>query len=272
MTDRATLATALEDGVLTVHLDRPERLNALDTAMRAELADLWDAVADDPQVRVVVVTGRGRAFCAGADTADLPGGAPRVPGPPARDLVPSPRVEVPVLVAVNGPCIGGGLRLVAHADIVLAGESAWFSDPHVSLGQTSGPCALGLAAKASAAAVAPLVLAGAGHRMDAREAREVGLVSEVLADPDLLPRARELARAIAAQSPTAVRRTVAVLRAQVRAAAGDGWDAAWAAIDEMWTHPDGAEARAARSEGRAPVWAAPTPVRGSSPREEDNDD
>ncbi|WP_219924256.1 enoyl-CoA hydratase/isomerase family protein [Nocardioides campestrisoli] len=265
-----TLGVSVEAGVAEVRLARADRLNALSSRMRAELAALWRELAADPSVRVVVVTGEGRAFSAGADFEELAPTDAADAGdarPAPADFVPSPVLEVPVLVAVNGLCLGGALRFVADADVVLAAEDAWFSDPHVSLGQTSGPCALGLAARAGSAAVAPLALAGAAYRMDARQAQAVGLVSEVVPSERLLERAHELARMIAVQSPTAVRRTLALLRRRTRAQVEDLMPDAWAAIDEMWAHPDVAEASDARAEGRPPVWADPVPS-GASSKEE----
>lgn len=251
-----TLEVWAAEGVAEVRLSRTDRLNALDGRMRGELAALWPLLAADVSVRVVVVTGAGRAFSAGADFKELAAVA-REPGAPRQDYLPSPVLEVPVLVAVNGLCLGGALRFVADADVVLAAEDAWFSDPHVSLGQTSGPCALQLAARTSSAAVAPLVLAGAAYRMDARHAQAIGLVSEVLPADRLLERAHELAGMIAAQSPTAVRRTLALLRGRTRGQVEELLPDAWAAIDEMWGHPDITEATTARAEGRTPVWTDP---------------
>lgn len=251
----ATLDVAEESGVLTVRLDRPESLNALNVRMRGELADLWEEVGADPLVRVVVIAGTGRAFCAGADMKEFGELAARADGDSSpRDYVPSAHVAAPILVAVNGACIGGALRLVADADVVLASDRAWFSDPHVSLGQTSGPVAVALAAKSSATAVAPLVLAGGGFRWSADAAKDAGLVSEVVTHDALEARVGELATAIAAQSPAAVRRTVALLRAQA-APDPDLMAHAWQTIDEMWQHPDSAEGPAAARERRRPQWS-----------------
>ncbi|WP_244928941.1 enoyl-CoA hydratase/isomerase family protein [Nocardioides sp. W7] len=265
-----TLEVAVADGVADVRLSRADRLNALDGTMRAELTVLWSLLAADTSVRVVAVTGTGRAFSAGADFTELAAAADRDPGAPREDYLPSPVLEVPVLVAVNGLCLGGALRFVADADIVLAADDAWFSDPHVSLGLTSGPCAVELAARASSAAVAPLVLAGATYRMEARQALAVGLVSEVLPAASLQARTHELARMIAAQSPTAVRRTLALLRRRTRSQVEDLLPEAWAAIDEMWSAPDVAEATAARAERRAPVWTDPgSDTRGTATDQEE---
>src|SRR5262249_14384636 len=128
----ATIGVERPGGVLTVTPYRPDRRNAVGRAMQRELAALWDEVRDDVAVRCIIVTGAGDVFCAGADHADLavmigPSASGRI------EFCPAATVSVPVIVAVNGLCVGAGLRFVADADIVLAVESAWFSDPHVSL-------------------------------------------------------------------------------------------------------------------------------------------
>ncbi|HEY8532619.1 MAG TPA: enoyl-CoA hydratase/isomerase family protein [Micromonospora sp.] len=241
-----------DDGVVTVTLNRPERLNALDIALRRRLAALWEELRGDPSVRCVVVTGAGRAFSSGADIteAGLTDGA-------TANLRYSPGevLDVPVIVAMNGLCIGGALRFLADADIVVAAEDAWLSDPHVSIGQTSAPVALRLAVQASPAAVAPLMLCGSRYRMSAPEALRIGLVSEVVPAGQAVTRAREIAGMIAAQSPTAVRLTTTFLR-RLRQRQIAGLDEeAWAAVIQQWAHPDVAEARAAMAEGRAPRWS-----------------
>lgn len=258
--DWETVEVDREGWVAQVRLARPDRLNALSVRMRAELADLWQLLAADVAVRTVVVTGSGRAFSAGADSRDLDVAADRTPGAPRTDFLPGPVLEVPVVLAVNGLCLGGALRFVADADVVVADEGAWFSDPHVSLGLTSGPCAVQLAARSTSAQVAPLVLAGAGYRVDAHRAREMGLVSEVVPAGNAVERAHELAAMIAAQSPSAVRHTLALLRRRARDQVADLVEDAWDVMDSLWDHPDVAEGRRARAESREPRWADPEPT------------
>lgn len=242
-----------QGGVLTVLLNRPERRNAVGPAMQRELSALWDTVRADAAVRCIVVTGAGDAFCAGADIADLA----EMTGPSASgriEFCPAATVAVPVVVAVNGLCVGAGLRFVADADIVLAAESAWFSDPHVSLGQLGLPVALALAEKASAASVAQLFLSGRPHRLSATAALAAGIVSEVVADGSLAQRAADVAAQVAAQSPAAVRQTVAGLRRRHRLALGGQLDEAWAAVAAQRSHPEAAEGLAAALERRPPSW------------------
>jgi enoyl-CoA hydratase/carnithine racemase len=252
----AEVLTDLADGVLTVTLHRPGRLNALSVSLQRELAGLWARVRGDAGVRCIVVTGAGRAFCAGADAADLEA----MTGPQSGDrgrieFCPAACVDVPVLVAVNGPCLGAGLRLLADADLAIASELAWFSDPHVSVGQLGTPVALALAEKCSAAAVAQLFLSGRGFRMPAGQALSAGLVSEVVAAGELGSRATEIAASVAAQSPVAIRATVAALRRRHREALGPQVAQAWADAARQRAHPDAAAGARALTEGRPARWS-----------------
>jgi enoyl-CoA hydratase len=219
-----------DGGVLTVTLNRPDRLNALDQAMQQDLAELWRRVREDGAVRCVVLTGAGRAFCAGLDTGGMRAAAATAgAGQPRSLFCPAEVVTVPVVVAINGLCVGAGLRFLADADVALAAESAWFADPHVGLGLLGTPVAIQLAAKASSYAVAALFLAGSERRLPARDAHAGGLLTEVVGDGELLPRALALAGLIARQEPAAVRATTAALRTQVRQALAGQLEAEWAA-------------------------------------------
>ena len=157
-----TIRVERADHVLTVTLDRPAQRNAFDWAMRGELTQLWGEVRDDADVRCVVVTGEGTAFCSGIDVGDLDD--ERRPAGEGIDdeiaFLPGRRIHVPVVAAVNGVCAGGGLHFVADADVVIASENAWFTDPHVSVGQVSGIEPASLALRVPLNALALLALAG----------------------------------------------------------------------------------------------------------------
>jgi enoyl-CoA hydratase/carnithine racemase len=212
-------------------------------------------VRHDARVRCIVVTGAGRAFCAGADVADLEA-MTESQAPERIEFCPAASVDIPVLAAVNGLCLGAGLRLLADADLAIAADLAWFSDPHVTMGQLGIPVALALAEKCSSAAVARLFLSGGGFRMPADQALSAGLVSEVVAADELGPRATEIAAAVAAQSPSAVRATVAALRRRHREALGIQITQAWADVARQRAHPDATEGARALAEGRAARWSA----------------
>ncbi len=213
MAGRAPLVTAgLEvrrDGpVGWLIFDRPDRANALDAAMLDGLEAAWRALEDDPEVRVIVNTGNGAAFQTGLDVAQLA----REPEALREQSRRTRRAELrltawhnqvskPVIAAVNGVCAGGGLHFVADADIVIASDRATFLDPHVSIGQVSAYEVIGLARKSPMEAVTRMALAGRHERMDATRARQLGILSEVVAPEALRARAQELGEAIARTRP-----------------------------------------------------------------------
>src|SRR6476469_3461903 len=209
-----TLRVERADHVLTVTLNRPAQRNAFDWAMRGELTQLWGEVRDDTDVRCVVVTGEGTAFCSGIDVGDLDD--ERRPAGEGIDdeiaFIPGRRIHAPVIAAVNGVCAGGGLHFVADADVVIASETAWFTDPHVSVGQVSGIEPASLALRVPLNALALLALAGRSERWDAQRALDRGLVTEVVPPERLLERTHEVASAIAKSSPAAVRATRDIIR------------------------------------------------------------
>lgn len=251
------LVAALEDGILSVTLNRPEALNALDVTLMRELRELW---ADLPAgTRCIILTGAGRGFCAGADMSLLESDRADAAITVADELafLPGDRVEVPVIAAINGTCAGGGLHFVADADIVIAAEGASFIDPHVSVGQVTALEPLTLRLQMRPDVLVRMALLGRHERLSAGDALAAGLVSEVVADDALLPRAGELARLIAANSPAATARSRKVLRDFERELIGGRLEAGWAEIRAHWAHPDSKEGPAAFLERREPRWRRP---------------
>jgi enoyl-CoA hydratase/carnithine racemase len=247
------------DGVVTVTLNRPAKLNALDWGLRLALEELWGQLAGDPAVRCVVVTGAGRGFCAGADAGDL--AAPRRARGEGLDdelaFLPGRRLPVPVVAAVNGVCAGGGLHFVADADIAIAAEAARFVDPHVSVGQVSGVEPASLALRVPLPVLFRMALMGRHEQLDAAAALRHGLVSEVVADEALLARAHEIAAAVASGSPAAIAATRQVLRELERSTLEPAMAAGWDAVQRHWTHPDAQEGPQAFAERRVPRWVEP---------------
>jgi enoyl-CoA hydratase/carnithine racemase len=243
-------------GTVFVELDRPDRLNAFDWGMRLGLERLWASLAEDASLRCVVVTGRGRGFCAGADVGDL-AAERRARGPSVHQelaFVPGWQLDVPVIVGVNGVCAGGGLHFVADADVVVASRSASFLDPHVDLGQVSGIEPAALALRLGVGALGRLVLLGRAGRLDAEEALATGLVGEVVDDDRLAPRLAELAAAVESASPTALARTRRLLRSLEERLVLGAMQEGWEAVQDHWLHPDAAEGPRAFAEGRPPAW------------------
>lgn len=251
-------------GTAYVWLDRPAKLNALDWALRLALERLWRDLASDRSLRCVVLSGRGRGFCVGADVGDM-AGERRAHGASVHQelsFLPGFQLDVPVVVGVNGICAGGGLHFVADADIVVAAASARFLDPHVDVGQVSGVEPASLALRMPMPAISRLVLLGRAGAMDAQHALATGLVSEVVADEALGPRLEEIAGAVEVASPAATAATRRLLRRLEWSFVGPAMQEGWDAVQRHWAHPDASEGPRAFSERRPPVWSEPGGPRG----------
>jgi enoyl-CoA hydratase len=189
--------------------NRPAVGNAMDASMMAALPEAWSRLEDDPAVRVIGVTGRGRAFQTGLDVTQLS----RDPAALREISRRTKRAEMrltawhagvtkPVVTAVNGVCAGAGLHFVADSDIVIASTSASFLDPHVSVGQVSAFESIGLARRGTFGSVARMALVGAQEKVSAEQARRFGWVSDVVAPEALLPTAQALGERMAERDPT----------------------------------------------------------------------
>lgn len=214
----------LEAGVARVTLNRPERLNAITPGLVAELHQRLDQVDADRSCRVVVLTGAGRGFCAGADLtgdgADAGVPSDASPGPigtfQSQELFSEVTRHLratskPVIAAVNGPAAGGGLAFTLGCDIRIAARSARFSAAFVRVGLSG--CDMG-----TSWLLNRLVGAGRAHELmltgrliDAEEALRIGLVIDVVEDQLLLSRALETARLIIGNSPFGVYMTKQVM-------------------------------------------------------------
>jgi enoyl-CoA hydratase/carnithine racemase len=180
----------------------------MDAVMLAELEDAWRELDADDDVRVIVNTGNGSAFQTGLDVRALATDkeALREQSRRTRDATLKltawhNEVWKPVIAAVNGVCAGGGLHFVADADVVIASSEATFLDPHVSIGQVSAYEVVALARTSPMEAILRMALVGAHERVGAERARQLGIVSEVVAPDQLRDRAQALAEDIATQDP-----------------------------------------------------------------------
>ena len=176
------------DGVARVTLDRPDRLNAVDSATDAALGEIWDTVERDPDVRCVVLTGAGeRAFCAGADMKeDGPGGLAywaRTGRHGFGGIALAGRVSVPVVGRINGLALGGGFEMALGCDILVAAESASFGLPEPRVGRLPLDAMVTLPRRLPRVLAMGLLLTG--RRIGAAEALAAGLVNEVAPDAEL---------------------------------------------------------------------------------------
>jgi E-phenylitaconyl-CoA hydratase len=200
----------LDGHVATITYDRPDRLNAIDAQMRVDLNETFERFRGDDDAWVAIVTGRGRAFCVGADMRDGAGAAGEFAGsfwekPTINSFESGWEIFKPVIAAVNGYCLGYGLTLVTWCDFVLASDRAEFGFPEVRLGVPTIVGAIRLPERIGWQAAMELLLTG--ERVDAERARELGLVGRVVPHDELMPEARALADRLLAAAPLAARAT-----------------------------------------------------------------
>jgi E-phenylitaconyl-CoA hydratase len=261
-----TLLYEVDGGVATITLNRPERHNAFTVAMAGELRRAWAEVKRDPQVVCAIVTGAGdKAFCTGMDVADVADGSAaaeaarmeREEGRPFYHFLTAiqNRCWKPIVTAVNGMVVGGGLHFIADSDLVVSSSNATFFDTHVKVGLVAGLEPVGLSRRLPLEAVLRMALLGGSERLTAEQAHALGLVGELQPPHRVLPRARELAAKIAEHSPTALARSKQAIWEGLDGGLHDGLERARRIIHDHDGHPDLEEGTRAFVEKRKPRWA-----------------
>ncbi|MBW3584223.1 MAG: enoyl-CoA hydratase/isomerase family protein [Euryarchaeota archaeon] len=248
------MRTHVENGVGYLVIDRPEKRNALDAATRKELIATLDAWRDDDKVRVVVLTGIGKTFAAGADLSEMQARSLEA----QRAFITPPHVyskiaesPMPVIACVNGHALGAGCELMMACDLRVAGDKAKMGQPETRLGLIPGgggtqrlPRLVGLGRA--------LRMVLTGDAVDAVEAERIGLVEEVVAQDALHAHVQNLAETLATRSPVALR----IAKETVRAAAGlpleEGLRVEVDAFMEAFASEDAKEGIAAFVESRDP--------------------
>jgi enoyl-CoA hydratase len=194
--------------VAVVRLNRPERMNSMSFDLMVPLRRQLEALSDDNTVRVVILTGEGRGFCSGADQSGEKGTMPNISGLTGvsialramellEELVTTLRgMHQPVIAAVNGAAIGGGLCLALACDIRIAGESAYFRAAGINNGLTASELGLSFLLPRAIGSSRAAEIMLTGRDVDAVEAASIGLVSRVVPDSDLMDSAMETADAI----------------------------------------------------------------------------
>lgn len=214
MTERTAIAYGVTEGVATLRLDRPERRNAIDDGMRAEMIAVLEEAAGDPAVRALVVTGTGSAFCAGGDVRGM------------RNRLAAPQEEVayngwrrqqrthravallhtmpkPTIAAVNGAATGLGCDVALSCDFIMAAESAQFTMSFIARGLIpDGGGMYFLPRRVGLARAKELVFTG--RRVGAAEALAMGMIERVVPDADLATAAQDWARSLSTGSPAAL--------------------------------------------------------------------
>lgn len=206
MGDAATFQ--LDGHVATITYNRPEALNAINAAMRRDLNDAFSRFRDDEDAWIAIVTGAGRAFCAGADIHDGAGSTGEFAGtfwekPTLNSFESGWEIFKPVIAAVNGHCLGYGLTLASWCDFILASDRAEFGLPEVSLGVPAIVASIRLPQRINWADAMELLLTG--ERITAARACEMGLVWRVVPHDTLLGEAHDLAERLLGGAPLAQR-------------------------------------------------------------------
>lgn len=242
------------EGVLRLVLDRPP-LNVLHVAMLQELEEALAHVSEDPDVRVLVLTGAGRAFCAGVDVADhLPdrvGITLRLFHGIIRRLL---ELRLPVVAAVNGAALGGGCELLLACDVVLAKAGAKLGQPEIRLGTLPPAAAALLPRRVGPQRALDLILTG--RTLEADEARTLGLVTHVLAEDDFEAEVAQYAKNLASLS----RPVLELAKRAVVEGLEVPWRSALARAEAVYLNQlvglaDSREGLAAFLEKREPVWS-----------------
>jgi enoyl-CoA hydratase/carnithine racemase len=237
--------------VLRIALNRPEKRNALSTDLCRALVTAFDEAAHDPDAGAILLTGNGKSFCAGMDLSEIGTTASaELVSLHERLFTLGARIEKPVLGAVSGPALAGGMGLVANCHIVVASEDATFGLTEIRIGLW--PFIVYRAVSAALGDRRTAELALTGRVFGAREAKEMGLIHEI--SYDLEESAADLARSVAGFSPSAVR---AGLRF-VRDTRGRDWESAGQIAgrmrNEVFASEDFQEGLRAFREKRSPRW------------------
>lgn len=253
-----------KDKIAYITLNRPEKLNALNPELVNELAKTWVDFRDDDDVWVGVLTGAGRAFCAGVDIASdvemfeaMEGIRPtRVvswmkEAPAFRASPASYEVSKPVIAAINGYCLGGGLWLALESDIRIAVESAQFGIPEPRLGMPATFTALFPHYIPRGVAYEMLITT---DRISAQRAYEVGLVNRIVSTEQLLPVATEIAERVCQSSPLAIRAVKELLQRGKDMSRPDAMSLTDHVIHNLMGTEDIMEGFKAFVEKRSPTW------------------
>jgi len=247
-----------------ITLDRPEALHAIDPETHAELVAAWERFRDEEGLRVAVLTGAGqKAFCAGVDLKRMGDFYHSVPAeqrvelwnrsPGIGGITRNLEVGKPVIAAVNGICLGGGLELALACDIRLASTNATFGLPEVRWAIIPGQGGTQRLPRAVPPAVA-LEMILTAQPINARRAAAIGLVNQVYPPSRLRAGARAMATAIAEHPPKAVQAALAAVRQGLALPLAEGLRLEQELADPLRDSPDNREARAAFREKRPPRW------------------
>ena len=258
----ATVEVSVEQHVATVFLNRPEAMNAVDPAMRALLHETWERIRTDDDIRVAIITGRGeKAFCTGSDlkktmpsTDSFAQQSLGASNPATRPVTAGLLdIDKPLIAAVNGYAMGGGLELALACDIRVCSSNAQFALSEARVGSLPGSGGTQRLPRAIGMSDAMLMML-TGERIDAAEAHRIGLVSRVFALTELVTQARVIAEKIAANAPLSVRAIKRLVRQGMDMPLPLALDAERSMFGLLYNSEDRLEGRQAFAEKRKPQY------------------
>lgn len=245
-----------EGKILIVTMNRPETLNAFPPGAHDEMEKIFDDFAADDSLHVAILTGAGRAFCAGSNIKAYDEGyVPVMPPTGGGGILKRKGLRKPIIAAAPGLAMGGGFEVLLACDLVIAAEGAFFGlpEPLVGAGATGGGIPHLVRKIPHSAAMAVLI---AGERLSAEDAYRFGLVNEIAPQGEVLTVAKKWAEKILRLAPIAMRCTKEVADLALRGASEEELHHAEdAAQAEIWASPDRAEGMRAFFEKRTPVWS-----------------
>lgn len=245
--------TERSDGVMVIRMNRPERMNALGTELRTELANAWREFQDSKDLEVAIFTGTGRAFCAGEDMKEsVEKGSPNSSGG-ARQQVPDPyrrgEVNKPVIAAVNGFAMGGGFQLVERSDLRVAVRGAIMEMSEAKRWLVGG-WAHGQIGNVPHAIATEMAFA---FRFTSDRLYELGYINRLVEPDELMPAAHEMASHLMSLPPASRVNTLTMMRA-LRPEPSDEFQVLAARLRDHGAKDDLMESRRAFAEKREPVW------------------
>jgi len=247
-------------GLVTLRLNRPQQFNALSEAMLAALQAEFDALADDPDVRCVVLAAEGRAFCAGHDLRQMQATREldyykQLFAQCSRVMRTIQALPVPVIARVHGIATAAGCQLVASCDLAIAGESARFAVSGINVGLFCATPAVALSRNVAAKRAFEMLVTG--RFIDAATAADWGLVNQAVADDALDDQLALLAQSIMDKSPTAVRYGKQMFYRQRQMALAEAYTYAGEVMAKNMMEDDAHEGVSAFLEKRPPQWQRP---------------
>ncbi|HMJ04153.1 MAG TPA: crotonase/enoyl-CoA hydratase family protein [Conexibacter sp.] len=255
MSDAPPVLTDERDGVLLVTLNRPDQRNAIDAAVARGIADALDRLDAEPELRVGVLTGAGKGFCAGMDLkAFVRGERPSTPERGFAGIVERPP-DKPLIAAIEGFAVAGGLEVALACDLVVAARGAKLGIPEVKRGLVAAAGALLRLPRRIPYAIA-MELALTGDPIDAERAAELGLVNRLAEPGEALAVALELAQRIVANAPLALAASKRVLVEAPGWSEGERWARQAEIVGPVRASEDAREGARAFAEKRSPVWHA----------------